>query len=178
MVCPAYENTLITITAKVSSLPTCLYYYKFSCPSSQGAVLASYDPLAYSACTNLQWYYTRPWLLPIKPLINATINVRDTRNTVSPHRHFLRIFFCTPFPWNTDRTLPFTENTDICCYKKELLRLLVFLICSEINKPNDFQDFRLCMGRFQQFLTWYDSYCVVRHLLVPKSKQTRSLKKT
>ena len=66
-------------------------------------------------------------------------------------------FFCAPFPWNTDRTLTFTENTDICCYKKELLTLLVFLICSEINRlKNDFQDFQLSMCRFQQFLT-YDS---------------------
>ena len=59
--------------------------------------------------------------------------------------------------WNTDLTLTFTENTDICCYKKELLTLLVFLILSEINRlKNDFQDFQLSMCRFQQFLT-YDS---------------------
>ena len=102
----------------------------------------------------------------------------DTRNTVSPHRHSIKDFFCAPFPWNTDRTLAFTENTDICCYKKELLTLLVFLICNEINRlTNDFQDFRLSMRSFQQFLTWYDSYCVVRHLLVPKPKPKQKTKK-
>ena len=166
-----------TIAAKVSSFAICLYYYKFSCPSSQGAVLASYDPHAYPACTNLQRYYTRPCYLsnlwPMPRLLCVT------RGTLFRHTDILlRIFFCAPFPWNTDRTLAFTENTDICCYKKELLTLLVFLICNEINRlMNDFQDFRLSMRSFQQFLTWLIWFVLRRSALIsPKTKKTKKQK--
>ena len=149
MVLTAYEhNSSKSIFICYMSLLLQVFMSKFS-RSSTGFIRSTCLSRLHESPTLLH-----KTLLFIKPLTNATITVRDTRNTVSPHRHSIKDFFCALFPWNTDRTLAFTENTDICCYKKELLTLLVFLICNEINRlMNDFQDFRLSMRSFQQFLT-------------------------
>ena len=131
-----------------------------SCPSSQGTVLdSSVRPTClfrlHESPTILHKTLTAKYQTSamVNATVNATVNVLDTRNTVSPHRHSIQDFFYAPFPWNTDQTFTFTENTDICCYKKELLTLLVFLICSDINRlKDDCQDFRLSTRCFQQFL--------------------------
>lgn len=131
--------------------------------------------MAYSTCTNPQWYYTRSCchlsnLWPLPRLLCVT------RGTLFRHTDILsRILFRAAFPKTLFEHLhQFTENTDICCSKEELLMLLVFLTCREINRFNDFPDFRLSTRSFQQFLLWYDSYCVVRNLLVPKQKNNSS----
>ena len=170
----SYHNSSKSIFICYKSLLVQVLMSKFS--RSSTGFIRSTCPFHLHESSTIK-YYTRSCchlsnLWPMPRLMCVTWG------TLFRHTDILSgILFRAAFPKTLFEHLhQFTENTDICCYKEELLMLLVFLTCREINRFNDFPDFRLSTRSFQQFLLWYDSYCVVRNLLVPEQKKTKQKK--